>query len=181
VTSQSACRTAGYLGERTSRPRRVMPRRRHTSPAVAPCTPHRLKPSRRGPSRLILHPQRTRDPWSGSPGGGPCEAFMPAERILRALPSCWSGALWGGRAEVAWLRTASLSDHGRIADLAWLVRPIPDQQLAVAAPMTAPSRPGRTAGSRPDRILLAASQPTTDQADPPAVSPADPVADSPAR
>jgi hypothetical protein len=44
--------------------------------------------------------------------------------------------------------------------------------------MTAPSRPGRTAGSRPDRILLAASQPTTDQADPPAVSPADPVADS---
>jgi hypothetical protein len=104
---------------------------------------------------------------------------MPAERILRALPSCRSGALWGSRAEVAWLRTASLSDHGHIADLAWLVRPIPDQQLAVAAPMTAPSRPGRTAGSRPDRILLAASQPTTDQADPPAVSPADPVADSP--
>jgi hypothetical protein len=103
---------------------------------------------------------------------------MAAERILRALPSCWSGALWGGRAEVTWLSTASLSDHGHIADLAWLVRPIPDQQLAVAAPMTAPSRPGRTAGSRPDRILLAASQPTTDQADPSAVSPADPVADS---
>jgi hypothetical protein len=61
VTSQSACRTAGYLDERTSRPRRVMARRRHTSPAAAPCTPRRLKPSRRGPSRLILHPQRTRD------------------------------------------------------------------------------------------------------------------------
>jgi len=104
---------------------------------------------------------------------------MAAERILRAPAIVLVRGVVGGRAEVAWLRTVSLSGHGRIADLAWLVRPIPDQQLAVAAPMTAPSWLGRTAGSRPDRILLAASQPTTDQADPPAVSPADPVADSP--
>jgi hypothetical protein len=155
------------------------PRRRHTSPALAPCTPHRLKPSRRGPSRLILHPQRTRDPWSGPPGGGPCEAFMPAERILRALPSCWSGALWGGPCG------SSVAAYRVVERPRTRCRPClagaPHSRSATCGrgPDDGAFTPGRTAGSRPDRIMLAASQPTTDQADPPAVSPADPVADSP--
>src|SRR5215217_1089991 len=62
VRSRSACRTAGYLDERTSRPRRVMPPATPYLPAAALCTPRRLQPSRRGSLRLILHPQRTRDP-----------------------------------------------------------------------------------------------------------------------
>ena len=95
------------------------PRRRPTSPAAARCTPRRLQSSRRGPSRLILHPQRTRDPWSGSPGGGPCEALMAAEGILRALPSCWSGTLWGDGGSVAVYRVVGATADAVPTLLGW--------------------------------------------------------------
>jgi hypothetical protein len=82
------------------------PRRRHTSPAAARCTPHRLKPSRRGPSRLILHPQRTRDPWSGSRAAGPVK---PSWRPKGSCALCHRvGPGRCGVTEVAWLCTASL-------------------------------------------------------------------------
>jgi hypothetical protein len=84
-----------------------------------------------------------------------------------------------GGAEVAWLSSASLERPRTRCRPCLAGAPHSRSAPAVAAPMAAPSRPGRTAGSRPDTILLAPSQPTTDQADPPAVSPADPVADSP--
>ena len=97
-------------------------------PAVAPCTPRRLKPSRRGPSRLILHLQRTRDPWSGSPGGGPCEALMAAEGILRALPSCWSGTLWGDGGSVAVYRVVGAAADAVPTLLGWCA-PFPISNL----------------------------------------------------
>jgi hypothetical protein len=90
------------------------PRRRHTSLAAAPCTPRRLKPSRRGSSR-----NAPVTPWSGSPGGGPCEALMAAERIVRALPSCWSGTLWGDGGSVAPYRVVGATADALATLLGW--------------------------------------------------------------
>jgi hypothetical protein len=150
------------------------PRRRHTSLAAAPCTPRRLKPSRRGSSR-----NAPVTPGQDHRAAGPVK---PSWRLNGSCAPCHRvGPGRCGVTEVAWLRIASL-ERPRTR---W--RPClagaPHSRSAPCGrsptPMRAPSRPGRTAGSRPDRILLAASQPTTDQADPPAVSPTDPVADSP--
>jgi hypothetical protein len=114
VRSRSACRTAGYLDERTSRPRRVMP----------PATPYlprsgsvHSSPVEAFSPRVIS--QRTRHPWSGSPGGGPCEALMAAERILRALPSCWSGTLWGDGGSVAPYRVVGATADALATLLGW--------------------------------------------------------------
>jgi hypothetical protein len=102
---------------------------------------------------------------------------MAAERILRALPSCWSGTLWSDGGSVAVFRVVGATADALPTLLGWCA-PFPISPCG-RSPDDGAFTPGRTPGSGPDRILLAASQPTTDQADPPAVSPADPVAGSP--
>ena len=95
------------------------PRRRPTSPAAARCTPGRLQPSRRGPSRLILHPQRTRDPLVRITGRRACEALMAAEGILRARHRVGPGRCGGGGSSVAVYRVVGATADAVPTLLGW--------------------------------------------------------------
>ena len=104
---------------------------------------------------------------------------MAAEGILRALPSCWSGTLWGDGGSVAVYRVVGATADAVPTLLGWCA-PFPISTLRSKPHPNQGAFTARANGWEPARQDPAGRLPADDRPGrSPAVSPADPVAASP--